>query len=386
MKENGKLKYSILAALVLAMASLGDSFLYAYLPANYNALGIPAFWVGVILSLNRFSRLFLNGWIAFCLCTYGIKKVTVIATGVAVLTTISYGFVNFIVLWLLVRVGWGLAFSTLRLSAIVYAFQHKKKGISSGFSKSFIALGPVIALAIGPILINQFDRPYTFLLFGLVGAAAIVLAFCLPEIQVPSVTRKELSLSFPSFFNMLVASNAFVVEGAMVVLLSGILRNNFSLNSEAILLTIGFCLAYRRISLLVFSPLAGWMADKWGFEKIFNYTTILMIAGIALVATGISLPGLIITFTFSGMNSAVSPGGALSTQDRILKDISDNATWRDIGSALGTLTGSLFLETPFVNPFFIIVSILLTAALVLHMNVSPKNYCNGSSRSVYKIP
>ena len=63
--KNNPLKYTLLSAIILAIANIGDAFLYAYLPANYQSIGIPIFWVGVILSINRFTRLFLNGWVAY---------------------------------------------------------------------------------------------------------------------------------------------------------------------------------------------------------------------------------------------------------------------------------------------------------------------------------
>ena len=44
----------------MALSILGDSMLYAVLPAHAASLGIPVAGVGVILSVNRWIRLATN--------------------------------------------------------------------------------------------------------------------------------------------------------------------------------------------------------------------------------------------------------------------------------------------------------------------------------------
>src|SRR5688572_10247853 len=88
------LKYSLLSACVLALAGSGDSFLYIYLPANYQSLGLSVFWVGVLLSINRFTRLILNSHIAYYLSAFGLRTITIAVTIIATLTTFFYGFAD----------------------------------------------------------------------------------------------------------------------------------------------------------------------------------------------------------------------------------------------------------------------------------------------------
>lgn len=363
---DNSLKYSLQAAIVLALAGMGDAFLYAYLPANYQTIGISIVWVGLILSINRFTRLFLNGWVAYRLSKHGIRIVTIATSIIAVVTTISYGFTNSIILWVIVRVLWGITFSTLRLGSIIYAMQHNKQGISLGLSRGIIELGSVFALLLGSILLTHFDRAFTFILLGAISAIGIFIALLLPQLNMPQVKKKELILSFPSSFNAIVLMNAFVVEGMMVVLLSRLIINDFGVTPQNILIITSFCLGYRRACLVFFSPIAGWLADKWGFEKLFNYTTILLIVGIGLVAFKLIVPGLIVAFTFAAMNASVAPGGAVTKTGSLLKDISDNATWRDIGTACGTLVGAFFLDFSYIHLVFMIAIVPLIAGVILH--------------------
>jgi hypothetical protein len=129
-------------------------------------------------------------------------------------------------------------------------------------------------------------------------------------------------------------------------------------------------LGYRRACIIVFSPLAGWCADKWGFAAIFDWTAMLLVMGITLIACGFVLPGILIAFTFSAMNSSVAPGGVAGTSDAILKDVSDNATWRDIGAAFGTLLGALFLNSAYLPIVFLFTTPALIGSQFYHFRTT----------------
>jgi DHA1 family multidrug resistance protein-like MFS transporter len=367
------LKYSLFSASALALAGLGDAFLYVYLPSNYKSLGLAVFWVGIILSVNRFTRLILNSQVAYYLSKLGLKKIAIATTILAALTTFSYGFINSIVLWLIVRVLWGLVFSTLRLSSIIYALKHPKQGISLGLGKSITETGSVLALLIGPALLLRFDRAYTFMIFTLLTSVGILITIALPAIKTEPLSKKELRLSFPSALNILVLLNTFVVEGMIVVLIGRLLMGELQVSAQQVLAIAGVCLIF-------FSPLAGWLADMWGFRVLFNYTNLFLILGIALIAFGFIVPGLIIVFTFSAMNASVAPGSALTNSSSLVKDVSDNVTWRDMGAACGTLVGSLLLNFPDLHSIFMWVLIpMVTILIVQFIHSKSKTIYNGVS-------
>src|SRR5687768_15886207 len=115
-KKNSTFQTPVYAALALAFASFGDAFLYPYLPLHGERLGMSVAWIGTLLSVNRFARIFTNAIIARACATYGFRPVTIIAVTAAVVSTAGYGFVSGIIGWILFRICWGLSYSVLRIS------------------------------------------------------------------------------------------------------------------------------------------------------------------------------------------------------------------------------------------------------------------------------
>lgn len=336
---------------------MGDSFLYAYLPINYKELGLSLFEVGVILSVNRFARLFLNSPLAYFSVAYGVKKTLLLSIAIATLTTLCYGFANSLVIWVLVRILWGACFSTLRLVSFAYALQSNKQGLALGVSKSITEVGTVIALLAGSYLATRFNHSTTFTLLAIPAAFALLPALKLPELQFSHNPAKEFLLNTPSLFNLQVFTNTFIVEGLVVILTARLLGNTYT-STEVITLA-GLCLAYRRLSLIIFSPLSGWLADVFGFNTLFRWTSLLLILSISLLAISVILPGILLAFTSFSMNAAVSPAQSIKSGTFTLKEISVYAFWRDIGAAIGTVAGALLLDFLYLHVIFTIAVIPL---------------------------
>ncbi|HEX2059491.1 MAG TPA: MFS transporter, partial [Thermoanaerobaculia bacterium] len=69
---------TVLASIVLALALLGDSLLYAVLPLHAATFGISLAWVGVLLSANRIVRLFAYPLLPRLAAT-GLRRFTIAA-------------------------------------------------------------------------------------------------------------------------------------------------------------------------------------------------------------------------------------------------------------------------------------------------------------------
>ena len=160
-KEVG-LKASAFAALALAFASVGDAFLYPFLPINWDAVGIPVVWVGLILSINRFVRIFSNSLMVHVFSRYGLRSVMIIAVMLAITSTFGYGLASGILAWSMLRVMWGLAFSAMRMGTLGYALQHERRGLAFGLSKGLQETGPMISLILAPVLISYLDSRTIF--------------------------------------------------------------------------------------------------------------------------------------------------------------------------------------------------------------------------------
>ena len=82
---------TLLSAVILSMAGLGDSFLYPTLPLRADQLGVPVIWIGVLLSINKFVRLGGNYAVALAIGRLGLKRIAILAVALAALSTILYG-------------------------------------------------------------------------------------------------------------------------------------------------------------------------------------------------------------------------------------------------------------------------------------------------------
>ncbi len=366
---NQSLKPSILSALVLAFASFGDAFLYTALPVNALQMNVPVVWIGFLLSINRFVRLIANQMFAYLFNHFGFKRITILAAVFAMLTTFSYGIATGILLWIIARVVWGFCFSALRISSISYSLENKKQGFSLGLNKGLQELGPIIALLVGPLLLQWTNPTTTFFIFGIASVSAIIISFYLPELKpIPF----DFTFSFnivPSSFNLLTFLSAFFVQGILIVMIAKLF---FSLNISAVALTAiaGVYLAYRRICTVFISPFGGMFADKFGLDKIYLTSLFLTIAGLFLIAIGFAKTGIIVAFTFNSITAALAPGTAVEGAANHLKAVAANSTWSDIGAATGALIAGSFLLSSHLNSIFFIATFVLLVACIFHIKTT----------------
>jgi MFS transporter, DHA1 family, multidrug resistance protein len=367
---------TVYSALALALASFGDAFLYPFLPLHGERLGMSVAWIGILLSINRFARIFANTIIARACANYGFRLMTIVAVGVAVLSTMGYGFASGIVSWILFRISWGLSYSVLRIGAISYSLEHDQQGFSLGLSKSVQEAGPMLTLLIAPPLLFPLEPKTIFFILSIASLPAFYFALKLPKKfgEVTPFSFKRFA-KIPSTFNLLTFCSSILVEGIVVVTL-GVLflkhRENISVLTASILAA--SYLGYRRICLIAFSPFGGWIADKYGLGKVFSISLIMVLTGLIFLTVGYIEVGAIILFAFYSILSALTPGAASTTGSHMLDAVSENATWRDIGAALGTLGGGLLLESDFIPRFLLGGTVLLGVLFVFYANIMSKTY------------
>jgi MFS transporter, DHA1 family, multidrug resistance protein len=381
----GSLRASSNASLALALASFGDAFLYAFLPVNSVVVGVPVLWVGVLLSVNRFVRIISNNIMVHVFARYGLRMVIISAVIVAILSTLGYSFASSIFLWLVFRVAWGLSFSAMRIGTLGYAIQNENKGVALGLSRSLQETGPALALFFAPLLLSYFNSTDIFLLLAALSTPALYFAWRLPKahdrIQPES---SKLVLQWPSTVNAITLLSAILIDGIVIVVL-GILFLHFGDNLTFFSATAlaAFYLGYRRICLVVLSPAGGWIADKFGLDKVFNLSMCLVIVGLIVLLLGWVGIGSVIVFTFYSINAAITPGAVSSGKTNSLAAVAENATWRDVGAAIGTLLGGVLIASSYLTSTLLIAIFGLAFFLFVHM-VAPRKRLKfsiyGSSR------
>lgn len=371
-KDN--LRATSFAALALAFASFGDAFLYPFLPVNSNLAGVPVAWVGLLLSINRFVRICSNTFIVHLFARYGLRAIMICAVVFAITSTLGYGIATGLGLWIVFRVMWGLAFSAMRIGTLGYALQNGRQGSALGISRSLQEAGPMLSLFLAPMLLEYIDTATIFFVLGLISLPAIYFAWNLPigEDKTQALRSKWI-LQWPSALNSITLVSAIVIDGIMVVVL-GILflhyRDDISLVTATSLAA--FYLGYRRVCLVALSPAGGWIGDKIGLDRLFNISMMLVVVGLVIVLSGWIGTGAIVVFTFYSINTAITPGTASRTNTHALAGVAENATWRDIGAATGTLTGGFLISSPYLNAVLIMAIFVLTSLLLIHLGTARK--------------
>lgn len=360
-----------LSALTLAFASFGDAFLYPYLPVQGGNFGIPLMWVGILLSINRFIRIFANTHIVNLFSRYGLRTITILAAATAILSTLGYGFAFGIASWLILRILWGLSFSALRTSAIAYALQHPRQGLSLGVSKSLQESGPVVALFLTPVLLVFTDSQVIFLMLACASFPALYFAWSLPSVEIAAEKKPSpinSLLKKPSPFNLITFSSAFLIDGLIIVTLGTLLvkhGQNVTPISAAVLAAT--FLGYRRICILLLSSAGGWLADRIGLHKIFVWSSVLTLCGLILLSVGWIEAGALIVFTFYSVQSALAPGSISKQCDNVLFAVAENATWRDLGAAMGTLVAGFLLSSKYLSVILLITTFVSMFLLLFYL-------------------
>lgn len=343
-------KATIVVSLVLALASLGDTLIYPVLSSDYQAFGVPFFWVGILLSVNRFVRLVANRLVAYAIQVMGLRRSSIWAAMIAAVTTMMYALNHQLIGLLIARVGWGIAYATLRINALQVALEGEKKGWQLGLSGAFYEVGPLLALGIGPILIKAVGIQATFIGLGMLSLAGVYLALGLPRSKSEPQNAQIARLNLPLVIEQLVFVVAFVIEGALVVVMATMFLQVGVKPAQLITLT-AFYLIVRRLSGLLFSPLIGWLADTFGLKRVFVVT----LGGVTIALFMISIGGtealllkwgIIASFISARMFANLSPAMAIQMHPTIerLHLLASLTTWRDLGAALGALLGLVTLQ------------------------------------------
>ena len=180
-------------------------------------------------------------------------------------------------------------------------------------------------------------------------------------------------IGWPSALNSITLVSAILIDGIIVVVL-GVLflhyRESISLVTATTLAA--FYLGYRRVCLVALSPAGGWIADRIGLDRVFNISMAFVALGLVIILSGWIGTGAVIVFTFYSINAAITPGSVTKGNANSLAAVAENATWRDIGAAVGTLIGGFLISSQHLNTVMAVAIFVLIFLLVLHLGAARK--------------
>ena len=389
-KDSGQSPERLVIAVggTIGLCILGDSFLYGTLPIEAQNLNIALPLVGVLLSANRLVRLFSNTWASSFFEKWGPRRPFLLAAVLGLGTTAAYGLGWGFTVFLLARMGWGIAWSGLRQGGYqaVWMGGDKAKGRLMGMLWGMIRLGSASSVLFGGYLRDRFGFRTGVWGITAVSSLAIPVALLLRwPAETQRVARSQVSFwqgwrealkTAPGRRLMLAGFVHSAFEGVLIsttsLYLSGRLGPNFfSPGAGARIGTIaGMLLAIRWVSDMLFGPVIGAISDRIGQARTLvllaailmgNMLGVVSLTGMPLILCltlmFISSAGLLITL------AALANGVALRAERPHIY-VGVYATSIDAGAAIGPLlayfaTGIIGLSGQYLlAAFALILSII----------------------------
>ncbi len=295
------IRLTLIVAVAISLSIMGDSLMYSLLPLEASSLGIALPLVGILLSANRLVRLFSNTWISAVFKQFGPRLPFWVATMLALLTTSLYGIGWGFWIFLLARIGWGVAWSGLRQGGYeaVGLADDALKGRLMGALWGVVRLGSAISVSVGGYLRDRFSYQSSVGVISIFTALAIPLAAFGVRWPAASATghKKKKPLSLLTGWRMsqnTPAQRWILIVGFLDAALEGILVSTVALfltrqldNSNRLALfgmgmgaTTGLLLSVRFLADLLFGPLIGALADKLGKPATAFLLAAILLAGL----------------------------------------------------------------------------------------------------------
>ena len=220
----------------MSLALLGDALLYAVLPAFAEEFGLTLPWVGVMLSANRFVRVFAYGLLAQMTQAVGVRRMCMLTAVTATGTTALYGIGQGPAVILFARVLWGLTYAVLVLATLSYAVEYRSQiGTRVGVGQAIQRIGPILALFGGAWMVGVFGPNTTFVMLAIPTAVSLLIAFKLPKARGDATRRsRPPSLTRPKPIDLVYFLQGFGVDGVFAVSITLIFARNAPL-SEAVM-------------------------------------------------------------------------------------------------------------------------------------------------------
>lgn len=331
---------------IMSLALLGDALLYAVLPVYADQFGLTLPWVGVMLSANRFVRVFAYGVLAQLTQRVGVRQMCMVAAIIATGTTALYGFGQGPAQILFARVLWGLTYAVLVLATLTYAVEYRSRiGIRVGVGQAIQRLGPILALFGGAWLVGVFGPNMTFVLLAIPTSVSLLIAYKLPKSKGEAAKwNRPPSLARPKPIDVVYFLQGFGVDGVFAVSITLIFARNAPL-SEAVM-SGSALLALRHFGEAIAAPLFGWIADRFGARKVFVAAAFLTTLGFIFVAIGFTVAGALIMLIFRGALASLGPAviaQSLIDDEDPIGPLARMQAWRDLGAALGPLATGVLL-------------------------------------------
>jgi len=336
---------TVVAAACLGLVWLGDALIYVVLPLYPSMFGIETAAVAILLSVNRVIRIVGYGWVSPLSRRVGANTLTAAACAAGALSTLAYGLATGFVVLFIARLAWGGAYGVINLTNTAYAYgDGVRAGTRIGLNRAVSTIGPVLALGCGGYLVTVVGPQYVFVIYGLIGLAAIPLALTLPKLRqtIGDGPVAQHGRWRPSSLNVLFFVVALGADGVFTATLSTLLADIIPVTSAII--GAGLMLAGQRLISVILSFMSGPIIDRLEARRILVPCGFVIAAGLAAIALGHIYVGAAILIVSRAAFAIIGPViAAQQSTDRIAA-IAAYATWSDVGLAAGAFIGIVGME------------------------------------------
>jgi MFS transporter, DHA1 family, inner membrane transport protein len=359
---------TVLASIVLALALLGDSLLYAVLPLHASTFGISLAWTGVLLSANRIVRLFAYPFLPRIAGT-GLRRFTVIAAAVGAASTLTFAIGSGAWPLLASRIGWGVAFGCLSLSTLAYATATgAAAGKRVGLSYSLRELGPLLSLTAGTAAVAMFGVRSALAALGIASLAGIWIATFLPDPVLADEPRPTNAVRKPWKAEGLSLFAGFVTDGIFPTTAGLLLAGS---GGASAVVGAGLMLGFKRIAAVVLGPAGGHAADRFGGGIVTASGFAMAASGAFLIAFDHVIAGGVL-LSCGGAVTATTIPVSVATRDAMdrVTGFARIGMARDAGAAAGPLVALALFDAAGASVLYWVAGALLATIAALTAGAS----------------
>ncbi|WP_135534335.1 MFS transporter [Halostella pelagica] len=369
----------------------GGGVVFPILPNLEAVLGISPFLVGLILSANRFTRLFANAPSGALVDRIGTRTPFIAGLFVEGVATLGYNVAIASAApaaWFLIaRVAWGVG------SALVFATaytitadvsQAESRGTSMGLVRAGITFGFPAGLVLGGIVSDEYSIAAAFAIAAAVALVASVLAyFTVPETHVEEnqagVNPWNVDRSVPALTAGLVNFGLYfsyvgVLFATLVLFLDARSVSILGYSSQG---TSGFLMGITVLAGSVFMLVGGKLSDVLGARvPILIAFLVTACGGFALLADAQSASTLTVACCLIGAGQGGVGGpllallADLTPPDRMGRATGTNNVLGDVGGGLGPMVSLPAVKAVGFAPVYAACAIIpAVAGLVLLVGV-----------------
>lgn len=383
MKTHERTNYSFLTALLFwaGLVVVGSNYIAIPLITTfsevYQVSQVQAAWSGTIFSLFYATGSLLSGPLSD---RFGRKQVMLYGMFLLAWITVAIPFVDQFWWIILLRGGQGLvaaSFAPVALAYIVDIFPVDKVVTTIGFVSSAFLISGIVGQIVSDFISLQFGWGSVFYFLGIIYLlTAVLLLYFLPKSPVAKINvnmramlhQFRMTLSDKNLMRAyLIALTLLLSFVAYYTILGGYLVETYQMTDTGIIFV-----RVAGIIGMVFSPLAGFLSNRFGLVTMLRSSLLLAVAGIALSALGTNLSALVVmsiifvTGIALTVPTLISIVGILGGENRGAA-VSVYVFILFIGTSLGPIVAITFMRAGSYVLSFCLLAIILGVGLVISM-------------------